>query len=143
MTEPDLPPVAASLPEAVRVALAGTPAGAATVRLPAGLPEVAVAQPELDRLLTVLVEQALRRNPPWAKASVTAYRTGAGETEVRIADGGPAVPDEAMYWAFAQGHLRDAGWAALRETPGLRFAVENTGAGRTVVLTLPLVAVTV
>ncbi|MFJ8042416.1 hypothetical protein ACIRBX_18190 [Kitasatospora sp. NPDC096147] len=136
---PLLPPVAASLPEAVRLALAGLPARAVTVRLPSGLPEVALAQPELDRLLAVLVEQAVRRNPPWARTSVTAVRTGSGEAEVRIADQGPVVPGEALYWSFAQGHLRDAGWAALRDTPGLHFAVESTGAGRTVVLTLPLV----
>ena len=71
------------------------------VDLPADLPMVRADAAQLERVFVNLLENAQRHGAP--PVAVTAVEH-ADRVEVRVSDGGPGVPDDRVFAAFAQGN---------------------------------------
>jgi two-component system sensor histidine kinase KdpD len=82
------------LDEVVPMALGGVPDGSACLDVPETLPMVAVDPGLLERAVANLVENAVKYSPSGAPVLVAASAL-ADRVEVRVADRGPGVPDEA------------------------------------------------
>ncbi|MFF4954860.1 ATP-binding protein [Streptomyces chattanoogensis] len=136
------------LDEVVPMALGGVPEGSVTLDIPEELPIVAVDPGLLERSVANLVENAVKYSPDGETVLVSASALG-DRVEVRIADRGPGVPDEAKDRIFApfqrygdapRGAGVGLGLAVARgfaEAMGGTLAAEDTpGGGMTMVLTL-------
>ncbi|KUL37024.1 sensor histidine kinase [Streptomyces regalis] len=83
------------LDEVVPMALGGVPEASAELDIPETLPMVAVDPGLLERSVANLVENAVKYSPDGSAVLVSASAI-AERVEVRVADRGPGVPDEAM-----------------------------------------------
>ncbi|WP_405776304.1 ATP-binding protein [Streptomyces sp. NBC_00859] len=136
------------LDEVVPMALGGVPEGSAELDIPETLPMVAVDPGLLERAVANVVENAVKYNPGDVPVTVAASALG-DRVELRVADRGPGVPDEAKERIFEPfQRLGDAprgvgvglGLAVARgfaEAMGGTLGAEDTpGGGMTMVLTL-------
>ncbi|MCX4723236.1 ATP-binding protein [Streptomyces sp. NBC_01306] len=136
------------LDEVVPMALGGVPEGSAELDIPETLPMVAVDPGLLERAVANIVENAVKYNPGDVPVTVAASALG-DRVELRVADRGPGVPDEAKERIFEPfQRLGDAprgvgvglGLAVARgfaEAMGGTLGAEDTpGGGMTMVLTL-------
>ncbi|WP_328332375.1 ATP-binding protein [Streptomyces sp. NBC_00455] len=136
------------LDEVVPMALGGVPEGSAELDIPESLPMVAVDPGLLERAVANVVENAVKYNPGDVPVTVAASALG-DRVELRVADRGPGVPDEAKERIFEPfQRLGDAprgvgvglGLAVARgfaEAMGGTLGAEDTpGGGMTMVLTL-------
>ncbi|MDQ0406798.1 sensor histidine kinase KdpD [Streptomyces sp. NPDC000349] len=134
--------------EVAPMALGGVPEGSAELDIPETLPMVAVDAGLLERALANLVENAVKYSPDDRGVLVAASALG-DRVEVRIADRGPGVPDEAKerifepfqrYGDAPRGAGVGLGLAVARgfaEAMGGTLNAEDTpGGGLTMVLTL-------
>ncbi|SOD61666.1 two-component system, OmpR family, sensor histidine kinase KdpD [Streptomyces zhaozhouensis] len=139
---------ATDLDEVVPVALAQVPAGRVTTHIPESLPIVPLDAGLLERALANLVENAVKYSPPDRPVLVSASSLP-GWVELRVADRGPGVPDEAKERIFEpfqrhgdapRGGGVGLGLAVARgfvEAMGGTLAAEDTpGGGLTMVLRL-------
>jgi two-component system sensor histidine kinase KdpD len=137
------------LPEALR----GVPGDRVESDVPESLPAVSADPGLLERALANVVENAVRHSGRAVRISASELRAGGvpGRIEVRVADRGPGVPDEAKERIFAPfQRLGDAprgtgvglGLAVARgftEAIGGTLHAEDTpGGGLTMVFALPL-----
>ena len=90
---------ATDLDEVVPVALAHLPEGRITTHVPESLPIVPLDAGLLERALANIVENAVKYSPPDQRVLVTASSVP-GWVELRVADRGPGVPDEAKERIF-------------------------------------------
>ncbi|PSK85992.1 two-component system sensor histidine kinase KdpD [Murinocardiopsis flavida] len=138
------------LEEVVPAALLGTARGSTSVEVPDALPRVPVDRGLLERAVANVVENAVRHNPAGAEPVRVAASAIGGTVELRVADHGPGVPDDAKERIFAAfQRLGDAprgtgvglGLAVARgftEAMGGTLTAEDTpGGGLTMVFTLP------
>ncbi|MGX1971663.1 ATP-binding protein [Streptomyces kronopolitis] len=136
------------LDEVVPMALGGVPEGSVTLDIPEELPIVAVDPGLLERSVANLVENAVKYSPDGRAVLVSASALG-DRVELRIADRGPGVPDDAKdrifepfqrYGDAPRGAGVGLGLAVARgfaEAMGGTLAAEDTpGGGMTMVLTL-------
>jgi two-component system sensor histidine kinase KdpD len=136
------------LDEVVPKALGGVPEGSADLDVPETLPMVAVDPGLLERSVANLVENAVKYSPA-GKAVLVSASAIADRVEVRVADRGPGVPDEAKerifepfqrYGDAPRGAGVGLGLAVARgfaEAMGGTLNAEDTpGGGLTMVLTL-------
>ncbi|MFD8828183.1 sensor histidine kinase, partial [Streptomyces sp. NPDC059605] len=136
------------LDEVVPMALGGVPEDSADLDVPESLPMVAVDPGLLERAVANIVENAVKYSPPGQRVTVAASALGE-RVELRVADRGPGVPDEAKERIFeAFQRYGDAprgvgvglGLAVARgfvESMGGTLDAEDTpGGGLTMVLTL-------
>lgn len=87
------------LDEVVPMALGGVPEGSAELDIPESLPMVAVDPGLLERAVANVVENAVKYNPGDVPVTVAASALG-DRVELRVADRGPGVPDEAKERIF-------------------------------------------
>lgn len=87
------------LDEVVPMALGGVPEGSAELDIPETLPMVAVDPGLLERAVANIVENAVKYNPGDVPVTVAASALG-DRVELRVADRGPGVPDEAKERIF-------------------------------------------
>ncbi|WP_031512912.1 sensor histidine kinase [Streptomyces sp. NRRL F-5123] len=136
------------LDEVVPRALGGVPDGSVTLDIPESLPMVAVDPGLLERSVANVVENAVKYNPPGEPVLVAASALG-DRVEVRVADRGPGVPEDAKEQIFEpfqrygdapRGTGVGLGLAVARgfaEAMGGTLVAEDTpGGGLTMVLTL-------
>jgi two-component system, OmpR family, sensor histidine kinase KdpD len=136
------------LDEVVPMALVGVPEAEVGLDIPETLPMVAVDPGLLERSVANLVENAVKYSPPGGSVLVAASALG-DRVEVRIADRGPGVPDEAKdrifepfqrYGDAPRGAGVGLGLAVARgfaEAMGGTLDAEDTpGGGLTMVLTV-------
>ncbi|MEU9049089.1 sensor histidine kinase KdpD [Streptomyces sp. NPDC048384] len=136
------------LDEVVPMALGGVPEDSVELDIPETLPMVAVDPGLLERSVANLVENAVKYSPDGGRVLVAASAI-AERVEVRVADRGPGVPDEAKERIFApfqrygdapRGAGVGLGLAVARgfaEAMGGTLNAEDTpGGGLTMVLTL-------
>ncbi|KJY41743.1 histidine kinase [Streptomyces sp. NRRL B-1568] len=136
------------LDEVVPMALGGVPEGSVTLDIPETLPMVAVDPGLLERSVANIVENAVKYSPEGKAVLVSASALG-DRVEVRVADTGPGVPDNAKnrifepfqrYGDAPRGAGVGLGLAVARgfaESMGGTLAAEDTpGGGMTMVLTL-------
>ncbi|MFI6682392.1 ATP-binding protein [Streptomyces sp. NPDC050485] len=136
------------LDEVVPMALGGVPEHSVVLDIPEDLPMVAVDAGLLERTVANIVENAVKYSPPGERVLVSASAM-ADRVEVRVADQGPGVPDEAKDRIFApfqrygdapRGAGVGLGLAVARgfaEAMGGTLAAEDTpGGGMTMVITL-------
>ncbi|MEV7611441.1 sensor histidine kinase KdpD [Streptomyces sp. NPDC089799] len=136
------------LDEVVPMALGGVPADSVTLDIPETLPMVEVDPGLLERAVANVVENAVKYSP--ARQTVTVAASALGDrVELRVADRGPGVPDEAKERIFEpfqrhgdapRGAGVGLGLAVARgftEAVGGTLTAEDTpGGGLTMVLTL-------
>ncbi|MGY4991678.1 ATP-binding protein [Streptomyces nigrescens] len=140
------------LDEVVPMALGGVPEGSVTLDIPEDLPIVAVDPGLLERSVANIVENAVKYSPAGEPVLVSASALG-NRVEVRVADRGPGVPDDAKDRIFApfqrysdtpRGAGVGLGLAVARgfaEAIGGTLDAEDTpGGGMTMVLTVPAAA---
>ncbi|MEU4894651.1 sensor histidine kinase KdpD [Streptomyces sp. NPDC044780] len=136
------------LDEVVPMALVGVPEADVTLDIPEQLPMVAVDPGLLERGVANIVENAVKYSPPDRPVLVSASALG-DRVELRVADGGPGVPDSEKdrifepfqrYGDAPRGAGVGLGLAVARgfaEAMGGRLTAEDTpGGGMTMVLTL-------
>ncbi|MFF4189391.1 ATP-binding protein [Streptomyces sp. NPDC001691] len=136
------------LDEVVPMALGGVPEDSVVLDIPEDLPMVAVDAGLLERAVANVVENAVKYSPPGERVLVSASAM-ADRVEVRVADQGPGVPDEAKDRIFApfqrygdapRGAGVGLGLAVARgfaEAMGGTLTAEDTpGGGMTMVITL-------
>lgn len=136
------------LDEVVPMALVGVPDGSVGLDIPETLPMVAVDRGLLERAVANIVENAVKYSPGDALVSVAASALG-DRVELRVADSGPGVPDDAKdrifepfqrYGDAPRGAGVGLGLAVARgfaESMGGTLTAEDTpGGGMTMVLTL-------
>ena len=142
------------LDEVVPLALAAVPDGAVRLDIPEDLPLVPADPGLLERVVANLVENAVKYNPPGVPVTVRADLLdlpGAARVELRVADRGPGVPEDARerifqpfqrYGDTPRGNGVGLGLAVARgftEAMGGEVTAEDTpGGGLTMVVTLPL-----
>ncbi|GAA2956928.1 MULTISPECIES: sensor histidine kinase [Streptomyces] len=139
------------LDEVVPMALGGVPEGSVELDIPETLPMVAVDPGLLERAVANIVENAVKYSPDEARVTVAASALGA-RVELRVADRGRGVPDEAKdrifepfqrYGDAPRGAGVGLGLAVARgfaESMGGTLGAEDTpGGGLTMVLTLKAV----
>lgn len=124
--------------------------GEVSVRLDAGLPEVAADPALLERVLVNVIANALRHSPPGEPVLITAGPIR-DRVELRIADRGPGIPPgerELAFLPFQRLGDRDnrsgvgLGLALARgltEAMGGELVPEDTpGGGLTMIVSLPV-----
>ncbi|GAA3496723.1 sensor histidine kinase KdpD [Streptomyces prasinosporus] len=134
--------------EVVPMALVGVPEGSVALDVPETLPMVAADPGLLERAMANVVENAVKYSPPGVPVLVAASAL-ADRVEVRVADRGPGVPDEAKDRIFEpfqrhgdapRGAGVGLGLAVARgfaEAMGGTLEAEDTpGGGLTMTLTL-------
>ncbi|MGP9023086.1 ATP-binding protein [Streptomyces sp. BR1] len=139
------------LDEVIPMALGGVPEDSVVLDIPEELPMVAVDAGLLERAVANVVENAVKYSPPGERVLISASAI-ADRVEVRVADQGPGVPDDAKDRIFApfqrygdapRGAGVGLGLAVARgftEAIGGTLAAEDTpGGGMTMVITLKLV----
>ncbi|MEV4331111.1 sensor histidine kinase KdpD [Streptomyces sp. NPDC049597] len=137
-----------SLDEVIPLALAGVPPESVGLDIPESLPMVAVDRGLLERAVANIVENAVKYSPAGAPVTVAASALGE-RVELRVADRGSGVPDEAKerifepfqrYGDAPRGAGVGLGLAVARgfvECMGGTLTAEDTpGGGMTMVLTL-------
>ncbi|WP_078910492.1 ATP-binding protein [Streptomyces sp. NRRL S-87] len=137
------------LDEVVPMALGGVPEGSVELDVPETLPMVAVDPGLLERAVANVVENAVKYSPAGELVHVAASVLG-DRVEVRVADRGPGVPEEARerifepfqrYGDAPRGAGVGLGLAVARgftEAVGGTLTAEDTpGGGLTMVLSLP------
>ena len=130
------------------MALGGVPEGSVDLDIPETLPMVAVDPGLLERAVANIVENAVKYNPGRERVTVAASALGE-RVELRVADRGRGVPDEAKerifepfqrYGDAPRGAGVGLGLAVARgfvESMGGTLDAEDTpGGGLTMVLTL-------
>lgn len=140
------------LDEVVPMALVGVPEAKVAPDIPEELPMVAVDPGLLERAVANIVENAVKYSPPDRPVLVAASALG-DRVELRVADGGPGVPDSEKdrifepfqrYGDAPRGAGVGLGLAVARgfaEAMGGRLTAEDTpGGGMTMVLTLRVAA---
>ncbi|MCA1219580.1 ATP-binding protein [Streptomyces sp. 8L] len=140
------------LDEVVPISLVGVPEESVDLDIPETLPMVAVDAGLLERAVANIVENAVKYSPDDRPVTVHASAIG-GRVEVRVADRGPGVPDEAKERIFEpfqrhgdapRGAGVGLGLAVARgflEAMGGTLEAEDTpGGGMTMVLTLKAAA---
>ncbi|MBD0743958.1 sensor histidine kinase KdpD [Streptomyces sp. CBMA152] len=138
------------LDEVIPMALGGVPEDSVVLDIPEELPMVAVDAGLLERAVANVVENAVKYSPPGERVLISASAI-ADRVEVRVADQGPGVPDDAKDRIFApfqrygdapRGAGVGLGLAVARgftEAIGGTLAAEDTpGGGMTMVITLKL-----
>ncbi|MER6254616.1 sensor histidine kinase KdpD [Streptomyces sp. NPDC001584] len=138
------------LDEVVPMALAGVPEDSVDLDIPETLPMVAVDRGLLERAVANIVENAVKYNPAGRPVNVSASAL-ADRLELRVADRGPGVPDEAKDRIFEPfqrhgdapaGNGVGLGLAVARgfleAMDGTLTAEDTPGGGLTMVLTLPI-----
>ncbi|MEU3407807.1 sensor histidine kinase KdpD [Streptomyces sp. NPDC006670] len=138
------------LDEVVPMALAGVPDDNVALDIPETLPMVAVDRGLLERAVANIVENAVTYNPAGESVLVSASTLGA-RIELRVADRGPGVPDEAknrIFEPFQRYGDAPAGAGVglglavargfLEAMDGTLTAEDTPGGGLTMVITLPL-----
>ncbi|WP_371650695.1 MULTISPECIES: ATP-binding protein [unclassified Streptomyces] len=136
------------LDEVIPMALGGVPEDSVVLDIPEDLPMVAVDPGLLERAVANVVENAVKYSPDGERVLVSASAI-ADRVEVRVADQGPGVPDQAKDRIFApfqrygdapRGAGVGLGLAVARgftEAMGGTLTAEDTpGGGMTMVLTL-------
>ncbi|MFI6107145.1 ATP-binding protein [Streptomyces sp. NPDC051310] len=136
------------LDEVVPMALGGVPDGSVGLDIPESLPMVVVDTGLLERAVANIVENAVKHSPAGTPVTVAASALG-GRVELRVADRGPGVPDDAKERIFEPfQRLGDAprgagvglGLAVARgfaeAMDGTLTAEDTPGGGLTMVLTL-------
>ncbi|WP_274563155.1 sensor histidine kinase [Streptomyces spiramyceticus] len=136
------------LDEVVPMALVGVPADSVGLDIPESLPMVAVDRGLLERAVANIVENAVKYSPDDTPVCVAASALG-DRVELRVADRGPGVPDDAKgrifepfqrYGDAPRGAGVGLGLAVARgfvECMGGTLEAEDTpGGGMTMVLTL-------
>ncbi|WP_267243716.1 ATP-binding protein [Streptomyces sp. PR69] len=136
------------LDEVVPMALAGVSSDSVELDIPETLPMVAVDRGLLERSVANVVENAVKYSPPGTPVTVAASVLGE-RVELRVADRGPGVPDDAKerifepfqrYGDAPRGAGVGLGLAVARgfaEAMGGTLSAEDTpGGGMTMVLTL-------
>ncbi|TQK51370.1 two-component system sensor histidine kinase KdpD [Streptomyces sp. SLBN-118] len=136
------------LDEVVPMALVGVPVQSVELDITETLPMVAVDRGLLERAVANIVENAVKYSPDAVPVSVAASALG-DRVEVRVADRGPGVPDDAKDRIFEpfqrhgdapRGTGVGLGLAVARgfvESMGGTLTAEDTpGGGMTMVLTL-------
>ncbi|MFI1016447.1 ATP-binding protein [Streptomyces sp. NPDC020965] len=136
------------LDEVVPMALVSVPDESVELDIPESLPMVAVDRGLLERAVANIVENAVKYSPDGTPVSVAASALG-DRVEVRVADRGPGVPDDAKerifepfqrYGDAPRGAGVGLGLAVARgfvESMGGTLSAEDTpGGGMTMVLTL-------
>ncbi len=136
------------LDEVVPMALAGVPEHSVELDIPETLPMVAVDRGLLERAVANVVENAVKYSPAGRPVLVSASALG-DRVEIRVADRGPGVPDEAKERIFEpfrrhgdtpRGAGVGLGLAVARgfaEALGGTVEAEDTpGGGLTMVITL-------
>ncbi|GHJ41708.1 ATP-binding protein [Streptomyces sp. TS71-3] len=136
------------LDEVIPMALGGVPEGSVELDIPETMPMVAVDRGLLERSVANVVENAVKYSPPQVPVLVSASAI-ADRVEVRVADRGPGVPDEAKdhifepfqrYGDSPHGAGVGLGLAVARgfaEAMGGTLTAEDTpGGGLTMVLSL-------
>jgi two-component system sensor histidine kinase KdpD len=139
------------LDEVVPISLVGVPEESVELDIPETLPMVAVDPGLLERAVANIVENAVKYSPDDRPVTVAASAMG-DRVEVRVADNGPGVPDEAKERIFEpfqrhgdapRGAGVGLGLAVARgfvEAMGGTLTAEDTpGGGMTMVLTLKAV----
>ncbi|UKY47773.1 sensor histidine kinase [Streptomyces inhibens] len=140
------------LDEVVPMALGGVPEDSVILDIPEELPMVAVDPGLLERSVANLVENAVKYSPEGEPVLVSASALG-DRVELRVADRGPGVPDDAKdrifepfqrYGDAPRGAGVGLGLAVARgfaEAIGGTLTAEDTpGGGMTMVLTVPTAA---
>ncbi|QXE38497.1 DUF4118 domain-containing protein [Streptomyces sp. GMY02] len=136
------------LDEVIPMALGGVPEHSVVLDIPEDLPMVAVDPGLLERVVANIVENAVKYSPAGERVLVSASAI-VDRVEMRVADQGPGVPDEAKDRIFApfqqygdapRGAGVGLGLAVARgftEAMGGTLTAEDTpGGGMTMVLTL-------
>ncbi|MEU4495541.1 sensor histidine kinase KdpD [Streptomyces sp. NPDC023998] len=136
------------LDEVVPMALVSVPVQSVELDIPETLPMVAVDRGLLERAVANLVENAVKYSPDATPVAVSASALG-DRVELRVADRGPGVPDDAKerifepfqrYGDAPRGAGVGLGLAVARgfvEAMGGTLTAEDTpGGGMTMVLTL-------
>ncbi|MFJ9031262.1 ATP-binding protein [Streptomyces sp. NPDC102274] len=136
------------LDEVIPMALGGVPEDSVVLDIPEDLPVVSVDPGLLERAVANIVENAVKYSPAGERVLVSASAI-ADRVEVRVADRGPGVPDEAKGRIFApfqrygdtpRGAGVGLGLAVARgftEAIGGTLEAEDTpGGGMTMVLTV-------
>ncbi|MEU3632144.1 sensor histidine kinase [Streptomyces fradiae] len=137
------------LDEVVPTALGGVPEGGVVSDIPETLPMVTVDRGLLERAVANIVGNAVRHTPSGTPVLVSAGAVG-DRVELRVADRGPGLPDEAKdavfdpfrrYGGAPPGAGAGLGLAVARgfvEAMGGTVTAEDTpGGGLTVVIALP------
>ncbi|MEK2478261.1 MULTISPECIES: sensor histidine kinase [Streptomyces] len=140
------------LDEVVPMALVGVPEDSVVLDIPEELPMIAVDPGLLERSVANIVENAVKYSPEGEPVRVSASTLGS-RVEVRVADRGPGVPDDAKdrifepfqrYGDAPRGAGVGLGLAVARgfaEAIGATLTAEDTpGGGMTMVLTVPTAA---
>ncbi|MEU9013646.1 sensor histidine kinase KdpD [Streptomyces sp. NPDC048479] len=136
------------LDEVVPMALVGVPVESVELDIPETLPMVAVDRGLLERSVANIVENAVKYSPDATPVTVSASTLG-DRVEVRVADRGPGVPDDAKdrifepfqrYGDAPRGAGVGLGLAVARgfvdAMGGTLIAEDTPGGGMTMVLTL-------
>jgi two-component system sensor histidine kinase KdpD len=142
-----------ALEEVVPLALAGLPGDRIEVDVPETLPPVLADPGLLERAIANVVENAVRHGAGRVQVSAAELRFGRrrGRIELRVADDGPGVADEAKEQIFAsfqrlgdapQGAGVGLGLAVARgfteAMGGTLTATDTVGGGLTMVFALPI-----
>ncbi|MEU2828055.1 sensor histidine kinase KdpD [Streptomyces lavendulae] len=138
------------LDEVVPMALAGVPDDSVELDIPETLPMVAVDRGLLERSVANIVENAVKYSPGGQPVHVSASSL-ADRLELRVADRGPGVPDEAkdrIFEPFQRYGDAPAGAGVglglavakgfLEAMDGTLTAEDTPGGGLTMVVTLPI-----
>jgi two-component system sensor histidine kinase KdpD len=120
--------------------------------LPEGLPEVLADPGLLERVITNVIENALRYSPPDARVRVLAADRGDGQIELRVVDRGPGIAPAARAAVFEAFQRRDDRAVSTGAGVGLGLAIargfvesmhgsieldDTPGGGLTVTIALP------
>jgi signal transduction histidine kinase len=99
--------------------------------VPAGLPLVSADQGKLLRVLTNLIDNAVKFTPGGGQIGVTAWLADQGTVQVQVSDTGPGIPEEFRAKVFDR-FIRVPGQSGRRKGSGLglmycRLAIESHG----------------
>ncbi|HEY3682012.1 MAG TPA: sensor histidine kinase KdpD [Streptosporangiaceae bacterium] len=116
--------------EIIPAALLAVPPEAVRVDAPPDLPPVVADPGLLERALANVVENAVRHTPPGAPPVLVSASAHSGRVELRVADRGPGVPDDAKERIFEPfqrlGDTPTRGWGSPRTKAG---GASRTGVG--------------